>query len=134
MMADGPYCILQAPPTIDSGYVLLYQEIGQESQYDGWPTNDIEGLFDALQRWRLAPHYLPIMKITPLHCGGVFVRPDGTYIVEPIEPRYSDHPEAIKYQGDFVECGWRFEIDTADVNLIKRLEDAIHANLSRAHV
>lgn len=127
---------------------ILAADIGTANSIQNWPTNNLEGLFDALSRWRLDPR--SDYSKEPEFAGKPFVAPFrgrawGSCI--PLydeklrkrvwiatKPIYPDHPDAVRYCGNFLEYSFGFWLDTDDPDLIERLDRAIAANLQRRNV
>lgn len=123
---------------------LTVADIGRPTSIAGWPTNDLDGLFDALSRWPLEPRmsgadsvpWPPQVNLGPFVCFAwcACVKTgwnDGTFSYRGTRPLYPDHPEARNYFGNF--CGYSFgwNVVTDDPDLIARLDAAIAANMAR---
>lgn len=126
---------------------LLMSQIGSSRAIDipGWPTRDLGGVFQALERWPLdrrldlshKPEYRGIPGVAPFrglawgHCVREYSFTLGRYVHRGTKPIYPDYPHAVRYVGNFVGYSFPFWLDTADQELIQRLDDAIARNLSR---
>lgn len=134
--------LLQAPNVP----MLLAGEIGSRfSVRADWPTNDLDGLFDALSRWpldrRVDLSNLPEYRDDPLNApfrGRAWGNCEKRYnaslaraVYIATKPIYPDYPNAVRYCGNFVGYSFGFWLDTADADLIRRLDSAIAANLER---
>lgn len=124
---------------------ILAAHIGTVTSIPNWPTNDLNGLFDALSRWQLDPSH--DCSKEPEFAGKPFVAPFrgrawGHCIQQYDEklrkrvfiatkPIHPDHPDAVRYSGNFLEYSFGFWLDTDDPHLIERLDQAIAANLHR---
>lgn len=125
---------------------VLDASIGTFITIPGWPSNDLDGLLDALQRWTLSPRFdfaddpnYPHAKyMRPFRClawGHCITerRPELSFTnVRYIgtQPRYAEHPEAVSYFGHFLEYGYGFRVDTDDPALIEKLDGLIVANMA----
>lgn len=127
---------------------VLAASIGRATftKIPGWPSNDLEGLFDALQRWTLCPRCEGADD--PEHPHARFSKPFrclawGHCISERIpafnfskvryigtQPIHADHPEAVSYSGNFLEYSFGFRVDTDDPALIEKLDVLIAANMA----
>lgn len=125
---------------------VLDANIGAVTSVPGWPSNDLNGLFDALQRWTLCPRFdfaddpghphakymKPFRCLAWGHCvterraefNFTKVRYIGT------KPNYPEHPEAVIFCGNFLEYGFGFRVDTDDQALIEKLDSLIAANMA----
>lgn len=128
-----------------SKFRVLAADIGTAASIPNWPTQDLNGLIDALQRWKLCSRTLA--QEDPGHPHSAYKRPYrglcwGHCRVEPMEgthlrryvgtqPIYPDHPEAVRYFGNFVGYSFGFSLDTDDKALIELLDRLIEENLQR---
>lgn len=134
--------LLQSP----NAPTLLAGEIGSRfSLRADWPSNDLEGLFDALSRWpldrRVDLSHLPEYRSDPLNapfrgrawgsCEGRYNASLGRTVYVATKPIYPEYPNAVRYCGNFVGYSFGFWLDTADDDLVQRLDRAIAENLSR---
>ncbi len=125
--------------------MILASDIGTVSRIPNWPTNDLDGLYDALSRWALDPRLnfskLPEFRDLPgrapyrgLAWGYCVWRYDqslGRRVPVATAPIYPEFPDAVRYCGSFVDYSFGFWLDTADAGLIAKLDLAIAANLAR---
>lgn len=119
--------------------------IGSPSTIPGWPSNDIEGLFDALSRWTLHPDcdfseeppVVPMAWHSPFKCPAWCEARYFNRTVDGCErryymgtkPIYPDHPDAVAYSGNFLGYSFAFSLHTDDEGLIARLDSAIAENM-----
>lgn len=129
--------------------MLIIHHAGHRMNIPGWPTNDLEGIFAALERWDLEarldmtgepsiePHPLRGPYRGPaLRCAGQEWRPvrsDGTpgRVYLNGEPIYPDAPGAVHYMGNFEGYSFGWNLTTDEPELIARLDAAIAANIAR---
>jgi hypothetical protein len=126
-------------------YRILSQNIGTSSGIEGWPSRDLDGLIQALGQWTLAAH-AAMHGEDPTHPHVAFEAPYRglawcACVQEPIpgdiyrkryvgtKPIYPDHPNAVRYCGNFEGYSFGFELDTDDPALMKVLDDLIAANM-----
>lgn len=126
----------------------IVHHAGHRNTIPGWPTADLAGIFDALERWDLDPTFVtmndghtftPEAPDTPYRClnwrcketmqtsleGVQTIR----YILtQPIDP---EHPLAQSFSGNFLEYSFGFHVTTDDPEVIARLDAAIAANMQR---
>lgn len=111
----------------------------------GWPSNDLEGLFDALARWDLdrrldysnEPEFAGKPGVAPFrsrawgHCVQQYDETLQKRVWVGTRPIHPEHPDAVRYFGNFLEHSFGFWLDTDDPELIARLDGAIAENLCR---
>lgn len=121
---------------------------GHRSGIPGWPTNDLAGIFDALERWILDPIFVamddghtftPEAPRQPYKCLNWMCRETrqtslegvqtSRYILTaPIDP---ERPLMWSYSGNFMAYSFGFHVTTDDPEVIARLDAAIAANMQR---
>lgn len=129
-----------------ASFHVLKEQIGNRSTIPGWPGNNLEGLFDALQRWTLCPRNEGTDD--PGHPHASYSKPFrclawGNCIAQAIpesncsktryigtKPLYLEHPDAVSYFGNFLGFSFGFRLDTADPALIEKLDALIAANMA----
>ena len=147
--AGGSSRTLQAPTANSSRVMTVVQFIGNRANMPNWPTNDIDGLFDALTRWALdfrqsrtsaldmALRDPEDDKAGPFRgrawcgCDARYDQTLGRVRYYATRPMYPDYPEAVSYTGNFLGYSFCFVFDTNDPELIARLDAAIAANMQR---
>lgn len=120
-------------------FQILQSNIGSKTNIPGWPSNDIQGLFDALCKWMLDPRAIE-SKDDPDHPHAEFDAPGRCLawvdcIQEPIErsngklrryvgtrPMFPEHPKAVSFVGNFLSYSFGFNVVTDDKDLIEHLE------------
>lgn len=124
--------------------MLLAAQIGTNSGIANWPTNDLDGLFDALKRWPLDirfdlstdPAYAECPGTAPFrgrawgNCVFQYNEVMKKRVAVATKPIYPDHPNAVRYCGNFVSYSFGFWFDTYDADLISRSDHAIAENLA----
>ena len=112
----------------------------------GWPSNDLAGLFDALARWELdsrldysnAPEFAGKPGVAPFrgrawgHCVKQYDEALQKHVWVGTRPIHPEHPNAVRNCGNFLEYSFGFWLDTDDPELIARLDGAIAENLCRS--
>lgn len=129
-------------------YKILHADIGTKSNIPHWPTNDLDGLFDALERWSLDPR-AQMSGDDPGHPHVAFEAPFrclawGDCFEEPIpgtnglkkrfvgtKPIYEGHPTAVSFCGNFLDYSFAFNVITDDPELIAELDRRIAVNMAR---
>ncbi len=110
----------------------------------GWPTSDLNGVFDALSRWTLDPFLEGNPKYAtegeefePFSCKA-WTCDDGKFIPELnvrqyklIAPIHPEAPDAISFEGNFIGYSFGFRVETNDVALMEKLRKAIADNMAR---
>lgn len=124
--------------------MILAANIGTKTSIENWPSNDLDGLFDALKRWeldtRLDSSDDPAYAGNP-GAGHFRGRAWGSCslkyndvlkrsVAVATKPIYPDKPDAVRYFGNFVGHSFGFCLDTDNADLIKRLDQAIAENIS----
>jgi hypothetical protein len=123
---------------------ILASEIGSHNccHIEGWPTNNLDGLFDALSRWPLdgtldlskRPEYCDMPGNAPYrglawgHCVLQYDQRLQKRVAVGTKPIYPEHPDAVRYVGNFIGYSFGFWLDTDDKHLIEKLDAAIAAN------
>jgi len=111
-----------------------------------WPTNDLDGLFEALRRWPLNPRhdlsrdpeFAGKPGVAPFrgHAWGHCVKGYDPALQRTIwiatRPVYPSHPDAVRYAGNFAGYSFGFCLDTDAPELIEKLDRAIADNLRRS--
>jgi hypothetical protein len=124
--------------------MILASNIGSQCGIKNWPTSDIDGLFDALKRWQLdtrldlsadpayegRPGCAPFRGLAFGHCVAQYVPKLDRRIYIGTKAIYPDHPDAVRYVGNFIGYSFGFWLDTDDMELINRLDQAISENLA----
>jgi hypothetical protein len=126
---------------------VIASDIGTKilSKIPGWPSNDLEGLFDALARWDLDPRLdlsndpefagkpgvAPFRGLAWGHCVQQYDRTLDRRVWVATKPIYPEHPNAVRYCGNFLGYSFGFWLDTDDPELIDKLDRAIADNLRR---
>ena len=128
-------------------YQILASQIGSKTNIPNWPTTDLDGLFQALKQWTLSPN-MDMSGDDPNHPHARFQKPFrglawGNCIREPIpeqnsksryvgtKPIHEDHPEAVRFCGNFMSYSFGFFLDTEDQALIAELDRLIAENMAR---
>lgn len=125
---------------------LLEYEIGRPTTIPNWPTNDLDGLFDALKRWKLEkwlnmehskslePHSLrgPYRGRAFKYAGKRWSVEHNCMVYLNGEPVYPEHPNAVSYWGNFEGYSFGWTVSTDDPELISKLDSAIKENMERA--
>lgn len=125
--------------------VILSSNIGSHTTIAGWPTGDIAGLFDALQRWPLdrrqdlskepgyseRPGSAPFRGLAWGHCHMQYNQELQKPIAVATKAIYPDHPNAVRFCGNFTGQSFGFWLDTDNKYLIERLDAAIAANMTK---
>lgn len=125
---------------------------GGPGTHPGWPQRDtLGGLLAALQRWDLSLELdqssSPTLAEHParkpfrspmLGFGKAYFDVLKQCMCVPYgSPIYPEHPNAVAFQGNFVEASFGFCLETDDPALIARLDEAIGKNIAqlvrRAH-
>lgn len=133
-------------------FQILQSNIGSKTNIPGWPSNDIQGLFDALCKWTLDPRAIE-SKDDPDHPHAEFDAPGRCLawvdcIQEPIErsngklrryvgtrPMFPEHPKAVSFVGNFLSYSFGFNVVTDDKDLIEHLDALIKQNMaSQAYI
>lgn len=124
---------------------ILASQIGTKAPIDNWPTNDLDGLFDAMKRWPLdgrldmskEPEFAGNPGVAPFrgrawgHCVFQYDETLHRRVAVATKPIYPNHPDAVRFCGNFIGYSFGFWLDTDDAALIERLDRAIADNLSR---
>lgn len=124
--------------------MILSSQIGSKTGIADWPTNDLDGLIDALQRWPLDrrldlstdplysadPYRAPFRGRAWGHCEWKYDQASRKRFAVATRPIYPEHPEAIRFFGNFIGHSFPFWLDTADEALIQRLDEAIAKNIA----
>lgn len=129
-------------------YRVLRMDIGRPLPgYPGWPTSDLDGLFQALDQWTLDPrldkslddpdhphaqYKAPFRCLAWVACrsepiagsGGMRRRYVGT------KPLFQEHPEALIFMGNFLGYSFGFQLVTDDPALIEELDRRIARNMT----
>lgn len=128
-------------------YQILEMDIGRTLRSPGWPTCDLDGLFQALEQWALDPrldksgddpdhphaqYKAPFRCLAWVACrsepiagsGGMRRRYVGT------KPLFAGHPEALYYTGNFLGYSFGFRLVTDDPALIEELDRRIARNMA----
>lgn len=127
-------------------YQVLKMDMARPLRIDGWPSSDLDGLFQALDQWTLDPR-LDTSADDPDHPHAQFQAPfRGLAWVacrcEPIEgsgglrrryvgtkPLFEGHPQALYYVGNFLGYSFGFQLVTDDQALIEELDRRIARNM-----
>lgn len=120
--------------------MLNIHHIGHSSSIPGWPTNDLEGLFDALSRWALDPRLnmqasaeeKPYCERAWGGCVRLYNDKLKRTVYTATVPLYPEAPDALRYWGNFTGYSFGFTLDTDDPELITRLDAAIAANIANS--
>lgn len=124
--------------------MIIAAQIGSTASIPNWPTNDLDGLFDALQRWPLDkrldlskdPQFEGERGLAPFrglawgHCVFQYNAKLQKRVLVNTKPIHPEHPDAVRYCGNFVGYSFGFWLDTDDAELIQRLDSAIATNLA----
>lgn len=128
-------------------YSIIAAQIGSNTTIPNWPTQDLEGVFQALDQWSLCPR-LNMAGQDPNHPHVAYENPYrclawGYCKAEPIpeqnfrpryvgtKPIYPDHPEAVSYCMNFLGYSFCINLTTDDPNLIAELDLRIAENMQR---
>lgn len=109
----------------------------------GWPSFDLEGLFEALKRWPLdtrmdfskEPEFASLPGTAPFrgrawgHCVWQYSNVLQRRVAVATRPIYPEFPDAVCYCGNFLGYSFPFRLSTSDEALIARLDQAIAENL-----
>jgi hypothetical protein len=123
--------------------MIIAANIGTPTGIENWPTNDLEGLFDALNRWPLdkrldyskEPEFIGRYGNAPFrgaawgHCVMQYSDVLQKRIAVATKPIYPEYPKAVRYCGNFIGYSFAFLLDTDDTDLISRLDHAIAENM-----
>lgn len=124
---------------------ILASQIGNASTLPGWPTNNLDGLFEALKRWPLdrrldysndpqfagEPGRAPFRGRAWGFCVLQYDAKLDKRVPRATRPIYPEHPDAVRYVGSFLTHAYAFWLDTDDSALIAKLDQAIAENLAR---
>lgn len=133
---------------VTSRFHTLKAEIGTSPGIEGWPANDLSGLFQALDQWTLDPLLdmsgddaehpharfdAPYRCLAWCQCVEERIANRAVYKTRFVgtTPIYADHPDAVSYCGNFLGFSFCFNIDTADAELIKKMDLLIAENMAR---
>lgn len=126
-------------------YLTVVKHAGGKLNCPDWPSNDLNGIFDALSRWPLDPSmalsdddiWPPQARMAPFCCFAWVncvsmqtYKPRYRTLYRGTTPLYPDHPEALSYFGNFHGYSFGFNIETDDPELIARMDAAIAANMA----
>ncbi|MFC6282192.1 MULTISPECIES: hypothetical protein [Polaromonas] len=127
-------------------YRIIEARVGSKSSIPNWPAQNIDGLIQALMHWTLSPAS-NMHEDDPAHPHNSFSKPfrslcwgstrteriEGTNLRRYIgtEPIHPDHPEAIRFYGNFMLYSFGFWLDTDDQALIDLLDALIEQNMQR---
>lgn len=125
--------------------VILASDIGTSASIPNWPSNDLDGLFDAIQRWPLdtrldfsnEPEFIDLPGSAPFrgrawgHCVFQYNKALHRRVAVATKPIYPEFPDAVRFCGNFLSHSFGFWLDTADAGLIAKLDEAIAANIAR---
>lgn len=126
---------------------ILESRIGSNTTIPNWPSQDLAGLIQALKEWTLDPA-MDMSEGDPNHPHVHFTKPFRglawcTCVEERIpelnfrsrfvgtKPIHKEHPEAVRFLGNFMSYSFAFWLDTADQGLIAELDRLIAENMAR---
>lgn len=126
-------------------YQIISAEIGARTTIPDWPSNDIQGLFDALKRWPLdlrldfsgEPEFIESPLSAPFRgrawggCVWTYSEKFQKRVAVATKPIYPEHPNAVRYCGNFIGYSFGFSLDTDDQDLIEQLDAAIAENINK---
>lgn len=122
---------------------VIASVIGNKATIPDWPTNDLQGLFDALARWKLdtrldfsglpesvgGPGVAPFRNRAWGSCVGHYSEQLHRMVYTATKPIHPDRPNAVRYFGNFIGYSFGFWLDTDDSSLIQELDEAILLNI-----